>query len=431
MTSAVPTSSRVLWWHGLLAFALAASLSWCTMRHGLELGPDALQYWSASISLLKGRGYVDGHGLLVQGWPPGYSIWLAGWQACFGVSVGTLALAESFAIGCMAASVTVWGCLRLPQRLQSWPIVVAAVAASLAAARGVGSERLMLSLLFAALACIEWLRSARGMRYVGLLAVLTGCCVGMALVRHAALAFLPGMWFLLGGLDSRRRLRATGSLAVVVVGAVLAWWGSHIALGQDAQGWFAGTHDLNSLVFAMIDGINRGLAPWPIGIVVFVAAYLVFGPLRQRCAARLGLSPASMQHGDVGAFVWCSLAVLLLVFLLVYVADLPKARFVRFASILTAVLLAGVASQCQKPRLRWLLMVLFLLPNVVYAGKHVVVGRRSVTNINESGGSMFLPHHAVLGAPGSSEQLLANGQLRIAEPLFRWQRERLERGERR
>ena len=153
------------------------------------------------------------------------------------------------------------------------------------------------------------------------------------------------------------------------------------------------------------------------------------GPLRQRCAARLLVPAESLRHGDVGAFVWSSLAALLLMFLLVYVADLPQARFVRFASILTAVLLAGVASQSNKPRLRWLLLLLVLAPNVIYAMKHAVVGRRSKTSINEAGGSMFLPHHAVLGAPASTEELLPNGQLRVPEPLFVWQRERLERGE--
>jgi hypothetical protein len=188
------------------------------------------------------------------------------------VSVSTLRLAESCAIGCMAASIAAWGCLRLRHSTHHWPIVIAAIAASLAAARGVGSERLMLGLLFAALACIEWLRTARGIRSVGLLLLVANLFAAMVLVRHAALAFLPGLWFLFGGMRVGERMRATGSLCVVAAWSACAWWGSHIVLGQQSQGWFGGVHELSSLLGAMSAGINRGIAPWPIGILLFLAA---------------------------------------------------------------------------------------------------------------------------------------------------------------
>jgi hypothetical protein len=420
----------------LVAWLVAACLSWCTLRHGLELSPDAWQYWSASISLLEGRGYVDGHGLSVQGWPPGYSIWLAGWQACCGRSVQTIVLAECFAIGWMAAAIAAWAQLRRQDtqlRRQDtqrrWPVLVAAVAASLAAARGAGSERLMLGFLFTALYCIERLRPARGASCAWLLLLLTGCCAAMVLVRHAALAFLPGMWCLLFGIAAGDTKRATRMWLVVLIGTATAWWGSRLLLQQDSEAWFGGVHSVPSLLAAAAAGINRGLWPWPVGIVLFVATWLGFGPLRQRVAPFLGLPSERLRHGDVGMFVLLSLSALFAIYLLVYVADLPSARFVRFASITTAVLLAAVVADCTKPRLRWLLLVLLLLPNVVYAAKHAIVGRSGTTNINADGGSSFVPHDAVIGAPGSVEQVLPNGLRNVPEPLFRWQRQRLERGE--
>lgn len=403
--------------------------AWLTQRHGLTFSPDAWQYWSGSVSILNGDGYVDGHGLVVLGWPPGYSIWLAGWQACFGVSVATVRLAECFALGWAAAMVCGWILLRLPRTAPKWPVVVAASAASLAAARGAGSERLMLALLFSALVGTELLRSARGLRLASLLLLVTVSCAGMGLVRHAALAFLPGMWFLLLRQGAGGWHRATAMLSVVVIGTSSAWLASRFALGQNSEGWFAEVHGFGSLLAAMASGINRGIAPWPFGLVLFAVALLSFGPLRSRASRMLGVAPDNLRHADIAGFLLVSLAGLLTMYLVVYVADLPGARFMRFASITIAVLLAGISGAVPAPRVRWLLLALVLLPNVVYAGKHLARGRLEETTRNEHGGVSFLTANSVLGPPGSAEQLRPDGHKRVPEPLFRWQRERLERGE--
>ena len=409
----------------LVAFALA----WITQRHGLEFSPDGWQYWSGSVSILKGHGYTDGHGLPIQAWPPGYSIWLAGWQAFFGVSVATVRLAACFALGWAAAMVAVWALLRLPRAAPVWPVVVAAIAACLATARGCGAERLMLAFLFSGLVCTELLRTARGARAASLLMLLTVFCACMGLVRHAALAFLPGLWFLLLRQEARGRLRANAWLAVVAVGTSAAWLASRYVLGQNSEGWFAGVHSLGSLVSAMGHGLNRGIAPWPVGLAIFALALLAFGPLRLRATKALGLPRDSLRHADVAAFLLVSLAALLTMYLLVYVHDLPGKRFMRFASITVAVLLAGLLGAVPKPRVRWLLLALVVLPNVVYAGKHLICGRRVEETRNERGGASFLTGNSVLGAPGGREQLLPDGHKSVPEPLFRWQRNRLERGE--
>jgi len=401
----------------MVAWLAAFAGAWLTLRHGLEFSPDAWQYWSGSISILHGNGYVDGHGLLILGWPPGYSIYLAAWQASFGEGVATVRLAECFALASSAALITVWASMRMRHTGPRWPLVVAAVAATLAAARGAGSERLMLMLLFAALVCIELLRDRRGMAYVTTVAAIALCCAGMGLVRHAALAFLPGLWFLLreahGG-TWRRPLLAHG--AIIAFTSVL-WLGCRKYLGQASEGWFESVHSVASVVAAMAKGLNRGIAPWPIGLMLFVGAVIGVAPLRSRLT----------NMRPVAAFLLTSILGLFTMYLIVYIADLPSARFMRFASITMAVLLAGIFAQCEKPKLRWLLLALILLPNTIYATKHTILGRRVPATLDENGGASFLTPDSVLGPPGSQETRLPSGQLRVPEPLFRWQRDRLRR----
>lgn len=422
----VPATGRCLR-AAFVVWLLAFVGTWLTLRHGLEFSPDAWQYWSGSISILHGKGYVDGHGLLVLGWPPGYSIYLAAWQAVFGEGVATVRLAECFALATSAGLVFIWANLRLRGTAPRWPLAVAAVAATLAAARGAGSERLMLMLLFGALVCIELLRDRRGRHYAGLLVAITLCCAAMGLVRHAALAFLPGLWFLLRDVHKGAWRRPFVALVTIITITSVAWLASRKYLGQASEGWFESVHTIWGVLAAMAKGLNRGVAPWPIGLLLFAGAVLAFGPLRQRMATLLALPAARLQHGAVAAFLLTSLAALFTMYVIVYVADLPNARFMRFASITMAVLLAGIAAQCQKPRLRWLLLAVILLPNLIYATKHTALGRRVPTTLNVHGGASFLTPDCTLGPPGSPQTRLQSGQLQVPEPLFRWQQDRLRR----
>ncbi|MBZ0151546.1 MAG: hypothetical protein K8J09_08445, partial [Planctomycetes bacterium] len=112
----------------LLAGVVAGLAAWWVQRRGLVLGPDAWTYWTSSIALLEGRGFVDGHGLPVTAWPIGYPAWLTLVQACCGVSADAVRIADSLSIGLLAALATLWGQQRLAGgTAPSWPVAVAAV----------------------------------------------------------------------------------------------------------------------------------------------------------------------------------------------------------------------------------------------------------------------------------------------------------------
>lgn len=417
-------------WLVLGVWVVTAALSAVTQRHGMEISPDGWTYWAASISLLEGRGYVDGHGLPVEAWPPGYSLWLACVQAVIGVSANAVRIADAIALGGAAAMVFLWGVLRVGHGVARWPMAVVATASCLAAARGMGSEKPMLWFLFAAMCCVETSRRATGWRFAAAVLGMGCCCIAAVLTRHAALAFLPGMWFLLAGTSPATGCRRRAEVfAILVLACGGAWLLVRQLLEQHSENWWSRSQSLLDLLRAMTLGIDRGLGPFPVGIILFVAACLAFGAMRQRVASWLALPSEKLAHGDAVRFLLLSLAALLTQFLIVYVNDPPGPRFVRFASITTCVLLTAVATQTPRRGVRWCLLALLLLPNVVYAGKHLLRGRAGRSDVTEMGGASFVPLRAIPETASREPDLGRQGKVSVRVPLFRWQRLRLENGE--
>ena len=156
---------------------------------------------------------------------------------------------------------------------------------------------------------------------------------------------------------------------------------------------------------------------------------LAFGPLPRPVARWLGVESSRLQQGHAVAFVGLSLAALLLMFLLVAVNDPPGERFVGFAAWMLVGLGLGVARHATSRAVAAVLALLLAGPIVVRAIGHLAATTHERDTISENGGERWLPATATLlpsTAPGTR---LADGRVVVAEPLFVWQRQRLERGE--
>lgn len=404
----------------LLAGLVAGLAAWWVQRRGLVLGPDAWTYWTSSIALLEGRGFVDGHGLPVTAWPIGYPAWLALVQGCLGVSADAVRCADSLGVGLLAAFATAWGQQRLAGCVApTWPVALAAVVPAAAAARGCASEYLMLAGWFAGLCCLGGGRRLGAWRGVGAVLGLTVA----VMARHAALAFVPAAWFLVAArLGDRKRATLVSALGAAVIG--LSWLGHRLALGQQGSlVWFAGRYALPDIVWTMLRGIDRGLGVFPFGLCwcATIAAAVTWA--RRPAARWLGVPAERLRHGDVVATTLAALAALVVMFLVVPIADPPRQRFVRFASMM--VMLLGTLLLVQSHgRKRVLLLVLLLLPPALPLLRDVLRGRTGQQTTTADGGESFVPLDAVPGPAGSAEVRLPDGRLQVPTPRFVWQQER-------
>ncbi|MCC7396151.1 MAG: hypothetical protein IT455_03710 [Planctomycetes bacterium] len=401
----------------LLAGVVAGLAAWWVQRRGLVLGPDAWTYWTSSIALLEGRGFVDGHGLPVTAWPIGYPAWLTLVQACCGVSADAVRIADSLSIGLLAALATLWGQQRLAGgTAPSWPVAVAAVVQAAAAARGCASEYLMLVGWFGALCCLGGGQRLDAWRGIG--AVL-GLTVAVS-ARHAALAFVPAAWCLVAArLGDRKRAALVSALGALVIGC---WWlGHRLALGQQGSlVWFAGRYGLPDIVWTMLRGIDRGLGVFPFGLGWFAVITSAVTWARRPAARWLGLPAERLRHGPVVAATLVALVGLVVMFLVVPIADPPRQRFVRFASMMAMLLGSVLLVQSRGPR-RALLLVLLLVPPALPLLRDVLKGRTGLNTTTADGGESFVPLDAVPGPAGSAELRLPDGRLRVPTPRFRWQ----------
>ncbi len=411
-----------------VASALAFVAVWLTTRHGIVLGPDAWTYWSSSVSLLEGKGYVDAHGLPVASWPIGYPLWLAAVQSVFGVSAMSVQIADAIAIAGVAGLACCWGLRRAGSTASRLLVVVAAAGGATASARGCSSEFVMLLFCFGALLAAEGIGRLTSWAFVSRAALVSLMAVGGIMTRHAALAFLPGLWFLFVE-HSERRLRATVAWAVVSACACGVWWWARAALGQQgSHPWLSGQQQCVDIVAAMVKGVDRRLGVYPLGVVWFVLLSLSAVSARARRLAGRWLQvrvEALEQLAPIG-FVWVSLAALLVMFLLVYVADPAGRRFVSFAGLIAAVLTAGLVGQARS-RTRYWVLALVLLPPMVPVVRDVVLGRVGENSVTVAGGESFVPLDAVPGPPGTARTRDADGRIRVPVPLFVWQRRALER----
>lgn len=360
----------------------------------------------------------------VQDWPVGYPLWLALVQSICGVSVNAIRIADSVTLALAAGCLSLWGLRRFKVVERRWLVGFAAATGTTAAARGCGSEFLMLAFLFAALCIIEGIAStSRRAGWLARIALASIVLAAAAQTRHAALAFVPGVCLLLisqhGSL--RRALSGCAIASIVVVGTSFGMR----SIWEDGNSFpmLSGSHSLGSLVLAMAKGVDRGLGIYPIGVAWFLT--LSIAVARSKVGARLARACGveSQQLGDRAAmgFVWASLAALLCMYLLVHVHDLPGSRFVRFASLMVAVMTAGIFGPVARGW-RWLLLALVMVPPAAPVLRDVLSGRVVANAVTRHGGTAFLPLNAVAERQGHEWQVTVDGRLLMSAPIFSWQK---------
>lgn len=403
-------------------------------RHGIVCSPDGWAYWGSSVMLLHGHGYLDWHGLPVQQWPPLYPLWLAGWQAALGVSGRSVAVATAAAGALGAGLLCRWALARVPAQGPRWPVAVYCAAWTTGLVRAVQAESLMLPLLAGMLLCADAARRARGSAAHWLLVLAMALCALLgAAVRNASLPLgLAGAVLLLAdrGRPVARRALAAGALTAICGGG---WLALRLWLGQGDShvvGLDAGSLPAGELAWQFLRGLDRGVAPFPLGMLTLALALLALGPLAARARRGLGLPPPQPRHGDVVAFVLLALAGLYGLFLVTRIADPPRERFVGPAAAVVVALAVAVARSVPRPAWRWALLAVLLAQPVARAVRYAVVGRGDPgTPVTTTGGASFVLPGDTLHPDLRSETLLADGRRVVVPPLFEWQAVRLQRGE--
>ncbi|MBL9078944.1 MAG: hypothetical protein JNL08_15675 [Planctomycetes bacterium] len=389
-------------------------------RHGLAFGPDAWTSWTASVSLLEGRGYCDAHGLVVHEWPPLYSLWLAAVQAVAGVSVASVRLADAIAAAVFAALACAAALRQVPEVRERWPVALAAATPALLALRGPSSEHVMHAALFALLLAVQgWQAAARpGPRAVALAAGALALAAAVA-TRHAALVFVPAAVLLLASTRCRpRRERAVAAAVIAGPALLLAAWIRAAFEQGAATTLFSSTREPLATAATMLRAVGEDLAPFPFGIAAWLFSVVWF--------ARAARHPDTPDHRGAVAFVVVALLGTFALFQLVHVADEPKGRFVRFAGVIVGTLLVARVAALPQPRWRVALLLVLLLPNVLRAGKHVVVGRQGCDTVTEHGGESWLPLRATWRPGLAAGTVTTDGCVAVEAPLFRWQRQRMQ-----
>jgi hypothetical protein len=403
------------------------------LRRGAAFGPDAWTYWSASVSLLEGCGYTDAFGLPVRDWPPGYSCWLAAVQALLGVSVRSVVVADALAGAVWAGFLTAWIRRRAARAgvagIDSWAAAFAA-ASALLALRGPGSQLPMLAALAVALWAVERWRAATSCgAIVRAVAVVAAAAAVMVASRHAALALVAALGAMLAWPSERTRRERFAAAAAVGATAAVTWWSLRFATGQ--VGTFplqGGSWSLPDIAAKMARGIDRCLAPFPLGLALAVAAALAGGPLQRR-ARGLALPAPAVRHGDVVAFAAVGLLGTATMFAAVAVTDPPGERFVRFAALSLGGIGIVMAAAVPHRGVRLALLALLVLPSVARAGRHVVRGREGRESVTATGGETVLPWTATLSRELAPGTVLPDGRVVVAAPRFHWLDERLRAGE--
>jgi hypothetical protein len=252
------------------------------------------------------------------------------------------------------------------------------------------------------------------------------------LARNVGLAFLPGfaVWLLTAPGHPRTR-RVAGALAVAAV-PFASWFAVRTSLAQECSHAFGfglgprrGLEDLR----IMLLHLDRSIAPFPLGLVLFAAIVVALAIAPAVAARRLALPVAQVQQRRIVAFVLLSLAMVWLVFRVTAINDPPGGRFVGFGAwLLAPVMLAVLAGHAGRWPFVLALVLLFAQP-IARTSKVALLGRQPhAANLTEDGGEVFVAPEATLDRrlPAGAQ---VDGRTVVSPPCFSWQQRRLQRGE--
>lgn len=322
-----------------------ALLNWLLLRDAVWMAPDSWAFWQGSLSLLDGRGYrLFWQDTPIREWPPLYPLYLASWQALFGVSGGVLSAAQSALAGLAAYGWTRLG-LSLDEPAEAfgserWTVARTAQASFVVlfvATRYdcIRADNLKYVFLPALIGVCE--RAAGARRRSDLLrqAALIGF-VGCALMltHNSSLAFVSAALLIVGLTKQVRFVERLPALLLAASVAVVPWYVVRVLLEQ------RGSHSvgLGVAAYRPLDYLIQALGG---------SCTLLIKQPSLAIALVLMLALASAYCGDLGAlsarqwlelrvrsiFVFGSLLSLFLLFNLTYITDKLTGRFLFFVPL--------------------------------------------------------------------------------------------------
>lgn len=349
--------------HAVAAF-LGAVLSAALLRKGLVMGPDSWAYWEGSVSLLERHAYGYFGGAPITAFPPLFSLALAAFQGVLGVSAWTLAVAL---VTFTAIASAAWTALfRSLAGRSGWPLAVAtlAVPAALAAsAQTLLSEGLWLVLLpLLALSLLGAGSPPAGLRPATVW-LLLACAL---LCRNATVALLPGVVLLWVACRTeapiRRRLITIG---IVVLGAVLPWYGVRRALGQvPAHAFGTGRRGLFAYAQESLGGLATALGPQRGRVGTLLLAAIV---VSAACwlADRRVRGPQSRALAAWLAFLGLAHAGHIVLFAATFVAEPLGGRFLVFVALSLGLFVLAAGGRSPRPAWRRAFLALGVLVTAI------------------------------------------------------------------
>jgi hypothetical protein len=372
-------TAKTAWLLCFGAGVTCAALNWLLLRRALWMAPDSWDFWQASVSLLDGRGYrVFVNDAPIKEWPPLYSLYLAAWQALFGVSGKALiwaqaALAGASALGWTRLALTLTVRARLDRTREHVANCAQALFITVFIATRydcVRADNLKYVVLPALIAVCERARQSATR------AQLLGCCVTtgalgalLMLTHNGSVAFLSAALLLV-------LLARQHSLGARLLGAALStllalipWLISRSLFeqyGSHRVGFGVAAYDSRSYIVQAIGGSTTLLIaqPWlagPLAGVLGGVTWCVFERNAFSARARVAIEARLM-------FAVAALCTLLGLFNVTYITDKLTGRFLFFVPLTLVPLCIALLASGKRAALCYgvtALAVLTLLPRLL------------------------------------------------------------------
>ena len=333
----------------LTAGVLCALFSALLVSGGLKTNIDGQAYWEGSVSLLRGQGYVMLDGTPILEWPPLYSVYLAGWQALFGVSGQTLILST---IALSAIAGMAWALLLLAATkrtehsvnsatiLPPWLLLLLVVAAIPVSMRALHAMNLLFTLLPLHFCFLLAALNKNSLKSTSTIVGLFVTAALLPLTHNSGAIFIAASCVLVL-VHVHEIPRKPGIIYAVATASAITPWFITQRLGQHSShpiSWGAGREDFVTYLWQLITGMAQfsclpTLPCVPTVALLLLTLFVLYLPaVRRRLDLFEGITlprPLLVLLGHAAIVT----PLLLIVFNLVWIHDPLSGRFI-FAQML-------------------------------------------------------------------------------------------------
>jgi hypothetical protein len=374
-----------------------AALNWWFLRRAIWMAPDSWMFWEGSVSLLDGRGYRSFvHDEPIRDWPPLYSLYLAAWQALFGVSGKVLIAAQSVlaglsALGWTRLSLVLMERVRLSDmRARIAELAQAAFVTAFIAIRYdcVRADNLKYALLPLLLAICQqaWLSDTRA-ELLRRSAALGAVGMLLMLTHNTSVAFV-GAAAVIGLLAKRHPLATRFAGAALSASlALIPWLVSRSIFEQQGShriGFGVAAYHPHSYAVQVIGGSTTLLItqPWLAAPMAAALAGVTWysadrGAFSDRASAAIRVQLL---------FVALAMAMLFSLFNLTYVTDKLTGRFIFFVPLSVVPLCIALLASARRAALFYVttaLILLALVPRLLDVSRGVQASRAGQSALPE------------------------------------------------